>query len=187
MRRIALAILTVLGLTLALVPGPVAAAAPLDRFHDRWDFVVDDFDLCGFNTTAHFSGQQIGLVRADPDNLDTLLLSRHVHTTFTSTDTGKMLVITGDETSSDLVVTTDGVRVYDTYQLSGRTIFANGDGTILDQRAGRIIYTDVINLNGTPDDGSDDYLETFTIDFIAGPHPFAEGGITCDAAEKSFG
>lgn len=98
-----------------------------------------------------------------------------------------VLTVIGNETSRDITVRTDGERIYDTYQLAGTLLFKDTAGHNIDQRAGRIIYTDVINLNDTLEDDSDDFFESFTIDFVGGPHPFAEGGITCDAATQVFG
>jgi hypothetical protein len=184
MKRIILSAVALLGLCLSSAPA-VFAAAPDDRFRDSWDF-VDDVTICGFDVTAHFTGHIVGLVKPDPGSLDTLQFGSFIQNTFTSAD-GRQLLETVAETSHDLVVRTDGERIYDTYSVTGTLVLKDGNHHTLDQRAGRIIYTDVYNLNGTPDDFSDDYLESFTIDFVAGPHPFAEGGIFCDAVDQAFG
>lgn len=81
MRRIAVGALALLALVAQSV-GVAFAGAPVDRFHEPYDIVIEDFELCGFQVTAHFSGQTIGLVKPDPGNLDTLLLGtlqEHVH------------------------------------------------------------------------------------------------------------
>jgi hypothetical protein len=60
-----------------------------------------------------------------------------------------------------------------------RIDFRDGDNHLINKRAGNIIYSDTFDADGNP--------VSFTFDIVGGPHPFAEGGIFCDSAEKAFG
>jgi hypothetical protein len=186
MRRTLIGAVVALGLALAAAPAALGAGT-VENFREHIDVVIEDFDLCGFATTAHIQRTVVEKHTTGADGLLYIDLLIQDSDTFTSTDTGAMLVVTSAERSRDISVTAGDNTITETFALTGTLFFRDGDNNLINKRAGRIIYSDVINLNGTPNDDSDDFLESFSIDFVAGPHPFAEGGITCDSAEQVFG
>jgi hypothetical protein len=169
-----------IGLLFAAATAPGAlGAAPIDRFHDHFDVTIEDFDACGFETTAHFVGQNVVRVTAGEDGLDKVAIEGSFRATFTSVD-GRQLIQDGAEASRDLTVTDNGDgTITETYALTGVLFFRDGDHHLLNMRAGKIIYSDTYDEEGN--------LVSFTYDIVGGPHPFAEGGIFCDSAEKAFG
>ena len=169
---------------LAVVPGVLAGTPILDRFHDSFDFTVDDFNACGTTVTAHFVGRAVFIVRADDPNLDRVQIVEHFEFTYSNLANGREMTLVLDLNTPDLLVTENGDgTITETYAATGRSAFVDGDGRIFLMSSGRIVYADTINLNGTPDDGSDDYLQSFEILQIAGPHPGAEGGNFCRAVD----
>jgi hypothetical protein len=178
MKRMFLAAVAVLALSLGIAPAALGAA-PIDRFRDHFDITIEDYDACGFETTAHFVGQNFGRVTAGEDGLDEVVLGTIYRATFTSAD-GRQLVQDVRETSRDLVVTDNGDgTITETLSLTGTLFFRDTDNHVINQRAGKIIYSDTFDEDGN--------LVSFTYDIVGGPHPFAEGGIFCDSAEKVFG
>jgi hypothetical protein len=171
---------------IALLALPASAAAGgrvLEHIRDSFDFTVDDFDACGITVTAHFKGSANIIVRSDAPNLDRLQLGQHADFTYTNEANGHVMTAHLDLNSSDLLVTDNGDgTITDTYAVNGRTSFTDTAGKVYLSTSGRIVYADTINLNGTPDDGSDDFLQSFEILQIAGQHPGAEGGNFCNAA-----
>ena len=169
-----------IGVLLAVAAAPAAlGAAPVDRFHDHFDVTIEDYDACGFETTAHFVGQGVGRVTIGENGLEYVMSGGSFRSTFTSAD-GRQLIQEGAEASRDLTVTDNGDgTITETYSLTGTLFFRDTDNHVINRRAGKIVYTDTFDEEGN--------LVSFTYDIVGGPHPFAEGGIFCDSAEKVFG
>jgi hypothetical protein len=162
--------------------GSALGAAPVDRFHDRYDFIEEDVKLCDLVLTIHFQGSLSGVVKVDETGAWLATIAQLGHYTLTNEANGKVLInhFAGSSMDESVVDNGDGTITV-TYAIQGAGIFRDPSGRPIVQGTGRIIYADTIDLNGTPDDNGDDFLSSYEIPFIAGPHDYPDGGSLCAA------
>jgi hypothetical protein len=165
--RLARLLLLVLFGVLAL---PMSAFAAKPTFHDKPDFIIEDFDICGVVGDLHVKGTQV--ITLDDS---TFTVTGQVTQVFTTPD-GRMAVIQSAGTYSDTFIDNgDGtITIVDTYKGLPERISSRGQGGTELRDAGVITFTTTIDLN----------TGEITTEVVQhGPHPEADSDFTlfCDA------
>jgi hypothetical protein len=170
-----------------MTTGNALAAAPVDRFQDRYDFFEYDRTLCDLVLTIHYRGSLSVVVRADDTGTLLGTASQFGDYTLINEANGKVLVnlFAGSVIDHSVVDNGDGTVTF-TYAIAGVNVFRDPSGAPIVEDTGRIIYADTIDLNGTPDDPSDDFLSSSEIAFIAGQQDFPTGGSLCTAVRAAL-
>ena len=170
-------------LTLAgwLAASGVVSAAPPETLHFKIDetFLDDpmttDDDLCGIPVTTrvvgisnlHISVTEAGFVDFKGND--------NVTVTWTSNLTGKSISNRVTQAFRDTIKDNGDGTITITTAVTGipeRLITANGRTLIKDR--GRIVFVNIVDYNGTPEDPSDDTFIDGYIASVSGPHPEAD-------------
>lgn len=168
----------------ALTAAPAAAEKPFENFHDRGTETFEE-NLCGIDvvTTVSFVDHFMG--RIGPDGFP--LFQGHGRGTATLYNPATDLSITIDHRGGfkDLSVTDngDGTITVITQVVGIPVEIEHADGTVALKDVGRIVFSTILDYNGTPADAEDDIFISQEIISVSGPHPDAESDfeLFCDA------
>ena len=157
--RVAIAALAT-GLLLGASP---ATAAPPDRSTDPIDgtFTVNDFcDTDGLTVELVRSGEErVQVMERGPNSPAYFLSHVTVESVFTNTATGAFFTTREVVSFKDLHVTDNGDGTLTAVNFgTGFAMMFGPDGRIIGKDTGQTRWESVIDLNGTPDDFSDDEL-----------------------------
>jgi hypothetical protein len=171
MRGVAASLVVALAILTASTGVVVAGSGSVEEFHDRFDFTLDAFDLCGIPVAGEFHGFS-NVVIKDGNELRAL----HRHFTWTSLVNGNVLEFFSTGVSRGLSVTDNGDgTITSVTAVSGTQRIYDSSG-VKAVATGRIVFADTIDV-GDPNDPEDDAVVSSQVLSVAGPHsdtPFCD-------------
>lgn len=176
---------TVLGLAAAacligLTAAPAAAEKPFENVHDRFTVSFEE-ELCGIEgvqTTVtvqeHFKG------RIGKNGFPLFQGNAKSTVTWFNPETDRSATLRDRSNFRDISVTDNGDGTITVVsQTTGIPVeIRQDDGTVGLKDVGRIVFSTVLDYNGTPTDTEDDEFISQEILSISGPHPEAESDFT---------
>ena len=160
--RTLVAVIAILGLAAAPALGANSEPRNVEHRHESFDFVVEDFSICGYVVRGEFEGRSNVVVKDG-------LTQRTDHRRFVWRNANGTLELAtaGRQAERSVVDNGDGTITL-TSAVSGSQRFTGPDGVIAAGN-GRVVIQDVIEL-GDPDDPDDDVLVSSTVVSTSGSH-----------------
>lgn len=161
------------GLLLAMIQP--AAAQPIERSHEH---IVETFpgEICDIPVTITIDIIENIHVRLAKSGFPLFQSTGQGTITITNPETGKSITsgFTGANKDLTVVDNGDGTITVRTAVTGIPEEIRLSDGTVAIRDVGRVVFSTVLDYNGTPTDTDDDEFVSQTIESISGPHPDLE-------------
>jgi hypothetical protein len=174
-----LGLISLAALTALLVLPGSALAAKTE--HTNFDNTFPE-NLCDIDVTIHDVGVFNGFQYSTQSGFPLFKGAFHSTTTATAAN-GNAVIMSASSMFKDFRVVDNGDGTITVYTaVDGQpNVLSLPDGTVLARARGRLVYTTVLDYNGTPGNPDDDIFISSEIVFDAGSHPFAESVLnSCD-------
>lgn len=175
---------TVLGLAAAaclvgLTAAPAAAEKPFENEHNRFTVSFEE-ELCGIDVETTVTVKEHLKGRIGPNGFPLFQGNVNATVTWYNPETDRTVTLRDRSNFKDRSVTDNGDGTITVVsQTTGIPIeITLDDGTVGLKDVGRIVFSTVIDYNGTPTDTEDDEFISQEILSISGPHPEAESDFT---------
>lgn len=175
---------TVLGLAAAacligLTAAPAAAEKPFENVHERTNVTFEE-ELCGIDVETTVSAVNHFKGKIGPNGFPLFQGNGNGTTTWYNPDTDRSMTFSNRGAFKDLSVTDngDGTITVVSQTTGVPEEITLDDGTVAVKDVGRIVFSTVLDYNGTPADAEDDIFISQEIVSISGPHPEAESDFT---------
>ena len=171
---------TVLASAAVLAAAPTASARLIERSHDRG---TDTFaeQLCGIDVITTVQFVDNSHARIGPNGFPLFQSTGRATVTWTNPATGLAVVNEVRGTNfKDLSATDngDGTVTVRTAVTGIPEQIILPDGTVAIKDVGRVVFSTVLDYNGTPADAYDDVFISSSTESISGPHPEYDSGFT---------
>ena len=183
-----LSVVLACGLLLAMVQ-PAAAAKPLERSHEH---IVETFpgEVCDIPVIVSVDIIENIVVRLAKSGFPLFQTTGPGTITLTNPETGKSITVrfTGNVKDLTVVDNEDGTITVRTAVTGIPEEVRLSDGTVAIRDVGRVVFTTVLDYNGTPTNTEDDEFISQTIESISGPHPDleSEGELFCEVVVSAL-
>lgn len=173
----------------ALAIAPAAVAQPLVNDHNRATEMLNE-EICGIQveTTVSYVDHTIG--RIGRDGFPLFQGSGRTNITYynPATDLSFDYQVRGSFKDLSATDNGDGTFTLVTQNTGIPEQVTLADGTVAIKDVGRIVFSTVLDYNGTPADTEDDEFVSQEILSISGPHPEAESDFTlfCSTVEDAL-
>jgi hypothetical protein len=161
-----------------LTATPAAAAKPFENVTER---VTDTFEeeICGIDVDTTISFVDHYLARTGPNGFPLFQSSGHGTTTWYNPETGLSVTVNNSGGFKDLSVTDngDGTITVITQTVGVPEEITLDDGTVALKDVGRVVFSTVLDYNGTPEADDDIFISQEVLS-ISGPHPELESDFT---------
>jgi len=169
------AVACLVGLTAA----PAAAEKPFENEHNRFTLSFEE-ELCGIDVETTVTVKEHLKGRIGSNGFPIFQSNANATVTWYNPETDRTVTLRNRSNVKDLSVTDNGDGTITVVQQATGIPeeITLDDGTVAIKDVGRIVFSTVIDYNGTPTDTEDDEFISQEILSISGPHPEAESDFT---------
>jgi hypothetical protein len=162
-----------------LTAAPAAAEKPFENVHDRFTVTFEE-ELCGIDVETTLSVNDHFKGRIGPDGFPLFQGNSNTTVTWYNPETDRSVTEHDRGAFRDISVTDngDGTITVISQNTGVPEEITLDDGTVAIKDVGRIVFSTVLDYNGTPADADDDIFISQEIVSISGPHPEAESDFT---------